>query len=74
MMLTVSADGADSVYFTPLGWVDAGVSPRVTRIDLAPAVGRNGAFREQAVVLTLAGTASICDPRVAAHDSRGCPQ
>jgi hypothetical protein len=24
-------------------------------------------------VVTLAGTASICDPAVAAHDSRGCP-
>jgi type IV fimbrial biogenesis protein FimT len=73
MMLTVAADGADSVYFTPLGWVDAGVSSRVTRIDLAPALGRSGAFRPVAVVLTLAGTASICDPSVAGHDSRGCP-
>jgi type IV fimbrial biogenesis protein FimT len=74
MMLTVTADGADAVYFTPLGWIDSSVSPRVTRIDLAPALGRDGAFRPMAVVLTLAGTASICDPKVAAHDSRGCPQ
>jgi type IV fimbrial biogenesis protein FimT len=74
MMLTLADDGASAVYFTPLGWVDASVAPRITRIDLAPALGRNGAFRPLAVVVTLAGTASICDPAVAAHDSRGCPQ
>jgi type IV fimbrial biogenesis protein FimT len=74
MMLTLAEDGAAAVYFTPLGWVDSSISPRITRIDLAPALGRTGAFRPLSVVLTLAGTASICDPSVAAHDSRGCPQ
>lgn len=73
MMLSLSPSGADAVYFTPLGWIDGSVSPRIGRIDLAPALGRQGAFRPLAVVLTLAGTASICDPRVAAQDSRGCP-
>lgn len=73
LMLSIAPSGADTVYFTPLGWVDASISPRVQRIDLAPALGRSGAFRPQAVVVTLAGTASICDPGVAAHDSRGCP-
>jgi type IV fimbrial biogenesis protein FimT len=73
MMLSLSPSGADAVYFTPLGWVDGSVSPRIARLDLAPALGRQGAFRPLAVVLTLAGTASICDPGVAAHDSRGCP-
>lgn len=73
LMLSLAPSGADTVYFTPLGWVDASISPRVQRIDLAPALGRSGAFRPQAVVVTLAGTASICDPGVAAHDSRGCP-
>jgi type IV fimbrial biogenesis protein FimT len=74
MMLTLADDGAEAVYFTSLGWVDSSISPRITRIDLAPALGREDAFRPLAVVLTLAGTASICDPKVAAHDSRGCPQ
>jgi type IV fimbrial biogenesis protein FimT len=73
LMLSVSPSGADAIYFTPQGWVDAGISPRVQRIDLMPAVGRTGAFRPQAVVVTLAGTASVCDPGVATHDSRGCP-
>jgi type IV fimbrial biogenesis protein FimT len=74
MMLTLADGGADGVYFTPLGWVDSNIAPRVSRIDVAPALGRDGAFRPLAVVLTLAGTASICDPQVAPHDSRGCPQ
>jgi type IV fimbrial biogenesis protein FimT len=73
MLLTVAPDDASEVYFTPLGWVDGSISPHLSRIDLAPAVGRTGAFRPMAVVLTLAGTASICDPGVASHDSRGCP-
>jgi type IV fimbrial biogenesis protein FimT len=73
LMLSVSPGGADAVYFTALGWVDASISPRVQRIDLTPSLGHSGAFRPQAVVVTLAGTASICDPAVASHDSRGCP-
>jgi type IV fimbrial biogenesis protein FimT len=73
MLLTVAPDDASAVYFTPLGWVDGAISPRLSRIDMAPAAGRTGAFKPLAVVLTLAGTASICDPGVASHDSRGCP-
>jgi type IV fimbrial biogenesis protein FimT len=73
VMLTLSPSDADAVYFTPLGWTDSAVAPRITRIDLAPALGRQGAFKPLAVVLTPAGTASVCDPGVAAHDTRGCP-
>ena len=73
VMLTLSPADADAVYFTPLGWIEVGVAPRISRIDLAPALGRQGAFKPLAVVLTLAGTASVCDPGVAAHDPRGCP-
>ena len=73
MMLTLTPDDASAVYFTPLGWVDGSMSPRLSRIELQPALGRQGAFKKMAVVLTLAGTASICDPAVAVQDSRGCP-
>lgn len=73
VMLTLSPADADAVYFTPMGWIDGGVAPRIGRIDLAPALGRQGAFKPLAVVLTPAGTASVCDPGVAAHDPRGCP-
>jgi type IV fimbrial biogenesis protein FimT len=73
VMLTLSPSDADAVYFTPLGWIDGSVPSHLTRIDLAPALGRQGAFRPLAVVLTPAGTASVCDPGIAAHDPRGCP-
>jgi type IV fimbrial biogenesis protein FimT len=70
---TLTPAGATSAYFTPLGWVDTTISPRLVRIGLAPASGRAGAFRASAVVLTLGGIVSKCDPNATAHDSRGCP-
>jgi type IV fimbrial biogenesis protein FimT len=73
MVLTVTSDDASEVYFTPLGWIDGRISPYLSRLDLAPPASRAGSFKPLAVVLTLAGTASICDPRAAPHDSRGCP-
>lgn len=73
VMLTLSPSDASAVYFTPLGWIDGSVAPHIGRIDLAPALGRQGAFKPLAVVLTPAGTASVCDPAVASHDPRGCP-
>jgi type IV fimbrial biogenesis protein FimT len=70
---TLSPSGATDVYFTSLGWVDTNFSPRLARIGLAPAAGHAGAFPASAVVLTLAGIASKCDPNAASHDSRRCP-
>ncbi|WP_208278042.1 pilus assembly FimT family protein [Massilia oculi] len=67
-------DEADAVYFTPTGWVDGGIAPRVTQIDLTPAEGKENEFRPSAVMLTLAGIATTCDPDVDAGDSRRCPQ
>lgn len=64
---------ADTAYFTPLGWVDGKVNPRLTRITLAPALTRSGAFAPVAVALTLAGNAAICNPGAAAHSARACP-
>jgi type IV fimbrial biogenesis protein FimT len=69
----VSPSGATEVYFTPLGWVDTAVAPYLARIDMAPSLTRAHAFAPLAVVLTLAGIASICDPAAPAHDVRGCP-
>ena len=70
---TLSPSGATDVYFTSLGWVDTKISPRLARIGLAPAAGHAGAFPPSAVVLTLAGIASKCDPNATAQDSRRCP-
>jgi type IV fimbrial biogenesis protein FimT len=69
---TLTPSDALAVYFTPIGWVDQAVTPNLSSIGLAPA--KPGAFRASAVVLTLAGTVSKCDPNVAQHDSRRCPQ
>lgn len=74
--VAIGPSAASSVYFTPLGWVDTGRNPRATRIDLRPSTTRPGAFRAQAVVLTLAGVAVVCDPdpTIVQGDSRWCPQ
>ncbi|RZA33943.1 MAG: prepilin-type N-terminal cleavage/methylation domain-containing protein [Lysobacteraceae bacterium] len=74
MSVTIGPDEASAVYFTPLGWVDPRIAPRLTRIDLAPAAGAAATFRPASVVLTLAGVAAICDPDAAANDSRRCPE
>lgn len=70
---TVTPLEAESVYFTPLGWVDTRIAPRIARLTLAPARKRSGAFPRSAVALTLAGVAGICDPDAAAHAAKGCP-
>lgn len=73
LVVAADPDGAAGVYFTPLGWVDATVTPRVQRIAVAPAAGRSGAFPRAAVAVTLAGMANNCDPAAAAHTARACP-
>lgn len=65
--------GATDIYFKSTGWVDTAFSPRLSRIVLSPAVNSGADFRTQAVVVTLAGIATKCDPDVAATDSRACP-
>lgn len=69
-------DDADAVYFTPMGWVDGAIAPRVTEVRLAPAEGKEDEFKRSAVMLTLAGIATTCDPAedIAAGDSRRCPE
>ncbi len=74
MRVTPGPDDAKAVYFTPLGWVDARIEPRMMRIDLAPAAGAVAAFPAASVVLTLGGVAARCTPGVAVNDSRRCPQ
>jgi type IV fimbrial biogenesis protein FimT len=66
--------GANEVYFTPLGWVDTTVAPRVTLLKMEPAAGSNLQFAQSAIAVTLSGMASKCLPDAAAHDSRGCPE
>lgn len=65
--------GATEIYFTALGWVDARISPRLSRIGIGPASGHEGAFQPLAVAVTLAGIASVCEPNAASHSTRQCP-
>ena len=74
MRITAGPDGASAVYFTPLGWVDTRIEPRLMRIDLDPVDQDDATFAPASVVLTLAGVAAKCDPNVAADDSRRCPE
>lgn len=71
MTTTLTPSGATAVYFTPLGWVDTNVTPSLQRIALAPVTAN--AFPQSAVVVTLAGAVSRCNPAFTAPDSRGCP-
>ncbi len=69
---TLVPEGATSIYFTSLGWVTTGFAQRMTQIRLAPAAAYAGSLRASAVTVNLAGTATKCDPLVAATDSRAC--
>jgi type IV fimbrial biogenesis protein FimT len=72
--VTAGPDGATAVYFTPLGWVDTRIEPRLMRIDLEPVEDEDATFAPSSVVLTLAGVATRCDPHAADDDSRRCPE
>lgn len=73
LLQTVGPDDADAVYFTPVGWVDTTVAPRLERIDLEPATAHEGDFTPAAVVLGLAGIAARCQPDAPQTDPRRCP-
>jgi len=70
---TIGPDDADSVYFTPVGWVDTTVAPYIARIDMEPAEDHAGDFPAASVVLTLAGIATKCRPDAGDDDPRRCP-
>ena len=65
-------DGAFSVYYTALGWVDTSFAARLTSIRFDPASAYAADILPSAVVVTLAGIATRCVPTLAVTDSRGC--
>ena len=69
----VGPDEARAVYFTPMGWVNPAIAPRIERINLTPAGRQAGAAPAGAVVLTLAGIATRCKPGVPSTDTQRCP-
>ena len=73
LAMDTGAGDARAVYFTPLGWVNSAIAPRLERIDLAPTTKMAGKAPATAVVLTLAGIATRCKPAVAATHPERCP-
>lgn len=73
LTITRTPATALAVYFTSLGWIDTTITPTLTEIQLAPAVGNANAFPTSKVVVTLAGVVTKCNPQVVVHDSRSCP-
>ena len=73
LTLAAGPDDVRAVYFTPLGWVDPAMAPRLDRIDLTPIGKQAGAAPASAVVLTMAGNGIRCKPQVAANDPQRCP-
>ena len=73
MATTLTPLGSSAIYFNSVGWVDTTYDERLTSIRFAPASGYEKDIRPAAIVVSLAGTATKCDPSVAAPDSRACP-
>ena len=73
LLPTTLPEGSSQVYYTPVGWVDTRFAQRLTSLRLDPAAKYAGEVPAVALVVTLAGMASKCDPRVAANDTRACP-
>jgi type IV fimbrial biogenesis protein FimT len=65
--------GTSKVYFTEVGWVDTTFGDRLTRIRLDPGSRFQNEVPTVALVITLAGLASKCDPTKTGTDSRACP-
>ncbi|MES2127192.1 MAG: prepilin-type N-terminal cleavage/methylation domain-containing protein [Pseudomonadota bacterium] len=74
-VLRVTPVPADSysIYYTSLGWVDTNFAGRMRSLQIEPTVGYANDIHPSAVVVTLAGAASKCDPALPITDSRGCP-
>ena len=73
LALGTGAEDARAAYFTPLGWVNPAIAPRLERVALVPTTKMAGKAPATAVVLTLAGIATRCKPGVAATDPQRCP-
>ena len=66
-------EGSSQVYYTPIGWVDTRFAQRLTSLRLNPAAQYATEVPAVALVITLAGMASKCDPHAPANDTRACP-
>jgi type IV fimbrial biogenesis protein FimT len=65
--------GASQVVYTATGWVDTTFAQRLTQLRLDPASKYAHEVPVVALVVTLAGMATKCDPTLDTSDNRACP-
>ena len=70
---SLQPEGSSQIYYTALGWVNTNVDDRLMRLRLDPASTFAGDVPVVALVISLGGMATKCDPTLSAADSRGCP-
>lgn len=70
---TTQPAGSNQVYFTPLGWVDPLFAGRVNSLRLDPSLAFAQEVPPVALVVTLAGMATKCNPTLPGTDNRSCP-
>ncbi len=73
LLPTTQPPGSSQVYYTPIGWVDTRFGQRLNSLRLDPAARYASEVPVVALVITLAGMASKCDPRLPVTDTRACP-
>jgi len=73
MKIVLEPSGNDEIYFNSSGWIDPTHAARMQRMKFTATNGDNESVRPAALVVTLAGNATRCDPTVDAPDSRACP-
>jgi type IV fimbrial biogenesis protein FimT len=70
---TTQPAGSNQVYYTPLGWVDPLFAGRLNSLRLDPSTAFADEVPPVALVVTLAGMATKCNPTLPDTDNRGCP-
>jgi type IV fimbrial biogenesis protein FimT len=70
---TIQPEGSNQVYYTPLGWVDPLFAERLASLRLDPSQAFASDVPAVALVVTLAGMATKCNPTLPATDNRACP-
>jgi type IV fimbrial biogenesis protein FimT len=73
MTVTRQPSDAMEVYFLETGWLDPAIAPSLRRLTITPSPTQVGLYPDTALVLSLAGALSKCDPNLTSADSRACP-
>ena len=72
LITTLNPQGNTAVYFTAVGWVDTTFDDRLSSIRLDPTAQYQKDIPSVALVISLAGIATKCDPTKSGADSRAC--